>query len=213
MFKRLNTGGETLSEQEIRNSSVRLLHDGAKFMRFLSELSSTSDFKLCTQTLTEEAQQQRFDQELVLRFFAFKNNRLLYTHDVGDFMTDYMEQIADPDSELTFDYEVERDIFVKTFHILAVLLEDKAFGWVNKSGTIVRGFAVYHFESFTLGVQPFLDRIDLNDPTQVTLLRQVLEDTKKDQRFIDITSGGGRNSKGALDKRITFVHDALQNAL
>lgn len=213
MFKRLNTGGETLSEQEIRNSSVRLLQDGARFMRFLSELSVTSDFKLCTQTLTEEAQQQRFDQELVLRFFAFKNHRHLYSHDVGDFMTDYMEEIADPASKIFFDYEAEREVFAKTFRVLAVLLEDKAFGWVNKSGTIVRGFAVYHFESFTLGVQQFLDRIDLSDPALVTSLRQVLENTKKDQRFIDITSGGGRNSKGALDRRINFVQEALQNAL
>src|ERR1700722_15048016 len=71
MFKRLNTGGENLSEQEIRNSSVRLLKDGAIFMSFLSELSSTADFKTCTQTLTEEAVRQRFHQELVLRFFAF----------------------------------------------------------------------------------------------------------------------------------------------
>jgi hypothetical protein len=213
MFKRLNTGGETLSEQEIRNSSVRLLHDGAKFMHFIAELSVIPDFKLCTQTLTEEAQQQRFDQELVLRFFAFKNQRDLYTHDVGDFMTDYMEQIADPESKLVFDYEAERETFIKTFRILAVLLEDRAFGWVNKSGTIVRGFAVYHFESFTLGVQPFLDQINLNDPAQVAKLRQVMEDTKKDQRFIDITSGGGRNSRGALDRRINFVQEALQTAI
>jgi len=36
MFKRLNTGGETLSEQEIRNCTVRLLDGGATFMKFLA---------------------------------------------------------------------------------------------------------------------------------------------------------------------------------
>jgi hypothetical protein len=147
MFKRLNTGGENLSDQEIRNSSVRLLTDGAKFMTFVSKLSDQPDYKTCIQTLTDEAINQRFHQELVLRFFAFKNRRDLYTHDVGDFMTDYMEEIADPDSVTTFDYASEEDVFFRTFHILATLLEDRAFGWVNKSGTIVRGFAVYHFES------------------------------------------------------------------
>jgi Protein of unknown function DUF262 len=213
MFKRLNTGGENLSDQEIRNSSVRLLTDGAKFMTFVSKLSDQPDYKTCIQTLTDEAINQRFHQELVLRFFAFKNRRDLYTHDVGDFMTDYMEEIADPDSVTTFDYASEEDVFFRTFHILATLLEDRAFGWVNKSGTIVRGFAVYHFESFTLGIQPFLDSIDLSDPELVIKLRQTLEDVKKDANFIAITSGGGRNSKGALDKRISFVQDAVQNAL
>jgi hypothetical protein len=213
MFKRLNTGGENLSDQEIRNSSVRLLTDGAKFMTFVSKLSDQPDYKTCIQTLTDEAINQRFHQELVLRFFAFKNRRDLYTHDVGDFMTDYMEEIADPDSVTTFDYASEEDVFFRTFHILATLLEDRAFGWVNKSGTIVRGFAVYHFESFTLGIQPFLDSIDLSDPELVIKLRQTLEDVKKDANFIAITSGGGRNSRGALDKRISFVQDAVQNAL
>jgi hypothetical protein len=213
MFKRLNTGGENLSEQEIRNSSVRLLTDGAKFMSFISKLSEQADYKICTQTLTDEAINQRFHQELVLRFFAFKNRRDMYTHDVGDFMTDYMEEIADPDSTTTFDYAAEEEGFNKTFLILARLLEDRAFGWVNKSGTIVRGFAVYHFESFTLGIQPYLDVIKLDDDTQVAKLRQTLEDVKKDANFIAITSGGGRNSKGALDKRIGFVQDAVKNAI
>lgn len=213
MFKRLNTGGENLSEQEIRNCTVRLLENGARFMSFLTSLSNHSDFRICTSTLTEEAQQQRFDQELVLRFFAFKNNRASYTHDVGDFMTDYMESIADPQSGTEFAYEKEREAFEQTFKVLAVLLEDRAFGWVNKAGTIVRGFAVYHFESFTLGLQDFLGRIDLTDQAQVNSLRSVLEDIKKDKNFIEITSGGGRNSKGALDRRIGFVREAIQRAL
>lgn len=213
MFKRLNTGGENLSEQEIRNCTVRLLANGAKFMAFLITLSNLPDFRQCTSTLTEEAQQQRFDQELVLRFFAFKNQRASYTHDVGDFMTDYMESVSDPLSGTNFDYDKEREVFERTFKALAVLLEDRAFGWVNKSGTIVRGFAVYHFESFTLGLEEFLPRIDLADEAQVKLLRGVLEGIKKDPRFIDITSGGGRNSKGSLDRRIGFVHEAIGRAL
>jgi hypothetical protein len=213
MFKRLNTGGENLSEQEIRNCTVRLLEGGATFMRFLGELSASADFRRCTENLTEEARQQSFDQELVLRFFAFKNNRDEYEHDVSDFMTDYMESIADPEGGHTFDYETEREVFQATFKVLATLLEDRAFGWVNKSGTIVRGFAVYHFEAFTLGIQPCLDRIDLADTNQVTRLREVLEGIKRQAEFQQITGGGGRNSKGALDRRIGFVQNTLEQAL
>jgi hypothetical protein len=209
IFKRLNTGGENLSEQEIRNCTVRMLAGGNQCMKFIINLSLNEDFVLCTQNLTEEAKQQRFDQELVLRFFAFKNWRAKYTHDVADFLTDYMEAIADPIAQVDFDYVREKEIFERTFKILAVTLEDRAFGWTNKSGNIVRGFAVYHFEAFTLGLQPFLDDADLEDDVYRTLLKDILEGIKRDPEFISITSGGGRNSKGALDRRVEFVEQRL----
>jgi hypothetical protein len=209
MFKRLNTGGENLSEQEIRNCTVRLLDEGAALMKLIAELSDSEDFKVCTAYVSDEARQQSFDQELVLRFFAFKNNRQAYIHDVSDFMTDYLESIADPTKAGTFDYGVERTVFSKTFRILALSLEDRAFGWVNKSGTLVRGFAVYHFEAFTLGLQPFLSRIDPTDESVMRKVREALESIKGDKDFIAMTTGGGRNSKGALDKRIKFIEDRL----
>jgi len=209
MFKRLNTGGETLSEQEIRNCTVRLLDGGAKFMKFLGELSALETFRSCTDTLTDEAKQERFDQELVLRYFAFKNNRGAYRHDVSDFMTDYMEAITDSATGQTFAYDEERAAFTKTFQILANTLGEKAFGWVNKNGTLVRGFAVYHYEAFTLGLQTALSRIDPANTVQTDRLRTVFENIKADQSFIAITTGGGRNSRGALDNRINFVEQRI----
>jgi hypothetical protein len=213
MFKRLNTGGENLSDQEIRNCTVRLLDGGARFMKFIVGLSEIENFRICTDTLTDDAVQKRFDQELVLRFFAFKNNRTAYTHDVGDFMTDYMEAIADSASGTAFEYEQERETFTRTFQILANTLDDKAFGWVNKKGTLVRGFAVYHYEAFTLGLQSALGRIDPNDEDHMTQLRQLFGDIKADKDFIAITSGGGRNSRGALDGRVQFVEERIPQKL
>jgi hypothetical protein len=210
MFKRLNTGGENLSEQEIRNCTVRLLEGGNEFMRFLIELSQNNDFLICTQNLTDESRNQRFDQELVLRFFAFKNYKGNYTHDVADFLTEYMEAVTDPLVDLRFDYDAEREVFRRTFKILSASLDDRAFGWTNKQGNIVRGFAVYHFEAFTLGIQGFLDDIDVEDPARVARLKEILEAIKKDRAFIDITSGGGRNSRGALDRRVGFVEQKLR---
>lgn len=212
MFKRLNTGGENLSEQEIRNCTVRMLGNGNQFMKFIIDLSRNEDFLTCTENLTDEARQQRFDQELVLRFFAFRNRREKYTHDVADFLTEFMEAVSDPLIDLQFDYEAQRDVFNKTFKALATTLDDRAFGWVNKGGNIVRGFAVYHFEAFTLGIQPFLGAINPADPANVARLKDTFEAVKKDKRFIEITSGGGRNSKGALDRRVGFVEQAVREA-
>jgi uncharacterized protein with ParB-like and HNH nuclease domain len=89
MFKRLNTGGEILSDQEIRNCTIRLLDD--KFNAFIISLSNNQDFVQCVQNISEQQRLQLFDQELVLRFFTFKNIGAEYVHDVGDFMTEYME--------------------------------------------------------------------------------------------------------------------------
>jgi hypothetical protein len=211
MFKRLNTGGENLSEQEIRNCTVRLLTGGAAFMKFIAELNAIETFRICTDTLTDDSRQKRFDQELVLRFFAFKNNREAYKHDVSDFMTEYMESIANAVS--SFDYERERQLFTKTFEVLAKTLEERAFGWVNKKGTIVRGFAVYHFEAFTLGIQSALERIDPTRESQMNRLREVFEQIKADPEFGKITTGGGRNSKGALDERVRFVESRIPQDL
>ena len=72
---------------------------------------------------------------------------------------------------------------------------------------------MYHYEAFTLGIQPFLDDIDVEDGADRTLLKDVLEGIKRDPEFIAITSGGGRNSKGALDRRVEFVEQRLRAEL
>jgi hypothetical protein len=209
MFKRLNTGGENLSEQEIRNCTLRMLEAGAQLMKFLIELSLLPDFKLCTESLSDDAKQKRFDQELVLRFFALKNNRQDFTHDVTDFLTDYAETIAEPAKGRVFDYEAERRVFLKTFSLLAKSLEEKAFGWVNNRGRIVKGFSVYHFEALTLGIQPCLEKFNEADNASIERLKKEFESIKADQAFRDITTGGGKNSSGALQERVVFVERRL----
>jgi hypothetical protein len=72
MFKRLNMGGEILSVQEARNATIRLL--STDFNNFIINLSANADFNYCIDIISADKRLQRFDQELVLRFFAFKND-------------------------------------------------------------------------------------------------------------------------------------------
>jgi len=208
MFKRLNTGGEGLTQQQLRNCTIRLLDP--TFNDFIIELSRTDDFKTCTEIITDEQRLTAFDQELVLRFFALKNNRQNFIHDVADFLTDYMEAVADPDNEIIFDYAKEKEIFLRTFGILAVTLKEKSFGLPNKKRDgITKGFSVYHYEAITIGLQGALDGIDITNPQKKDDLTSVLESTKLDDEFIKMTTGGGRNSKGPLRDRIRFVEDRI----
>ena len=56
----------------------------------------------------------------MLRFLAMKNYRTSFKHDVGDFLTEYMEQVSDPDEPLTFDFPAEQTNFERTFAVLSL---------------------------------------------------------------------------------------------
>lgn len=90
MFKRLNTGGELLSAQEIRNCTIRLL--GSKGIEFLDKCSQNEDFKAVIKRIGEDKFKSKYDQELVLRFFAVKNDLDDYRYPVTEYLTRYLEK-------------------------------------------------------------------------------------------------------------------------
>jgi len=208
MFKRLNTGGELLSEQQLRNCTIRLLDP--KFNDFIIELSKDVNFKKCIEPVTLDRLNAAFDQELVLRFFAFKNDQASFVHDVSDFLTDYMEQVSDSERKVVFDYDAEKATFFKTFAVLAATLAESAFSYANTAATkFTKGFSVYHFEAITVGIQAHLGRFEVGNAVQMAALNEQLRAVKLDKDFIQATTGGGKNSPGPLSQRIGFVRDRL----
>jgi hypothetical protein len=211
MFKRLNTGGERLSEQEVRNCTIRMLD--SRFPDFIIAMSDTEAFKACTQALTLERRLSAFDQELVLRFFALKNRREKFKHEVSDFLTEYMEGVADPERPEYFDYEREEICFDKTFEALQKSLADYSFAFANRArSNLSAGFSIYHYEAITIGLQTVLNRVDPTDRAIVSKLEGALRAIKLDPKFIEITTGGGKNSPGPLNDRISFVEERLNDA-
>jgi hypothetical protein len=212
LFKRLNTGGELLSEQEIRNCTIRLLGTvGERFNKTLMDLSLYEPFKLCITNLSEDKVDRKQDQELVLRYFAFKNDRENYVHDVGSFMTEYMEKVAM--QEMEFDDAAEAVAFRKTFDVLATSLGEKAFSGFGPTGKPNSKLLSYHYEAFTLGIQKFLPLIDLTNEAQIEKIRDSLQALKKSSAFIAITTGGGKNYAKPLDDRVRLVEGAMQAAI
>ncbi len=136
-----------MTEQQIRNCTIRLLD--SKFNEFVVEMAEAKSFKATTSFLTTEQRKGWYDQELVLRFFAFKNDLASYVHEIGDFLTEYMERVSDKasDKHLVFEYENEQEIFEKTFDIFEASLGERAFSRVNTKGTdLVEAFGIYHYE-------------------------------------------------------------------
>ncbi|WP_279496511.1 hypothetical protein [Aeromonas veronii] len=87
VFKRINTGGMKLSEQEIRNA----LYQG-RSTRILSTLVATADY---INSLGRTVHDDRMaGRELILRFFAFKILKIRnYKGDMDDYLSIAMESI------------------------------------------------------------------------------------------------------------------------
>jgi hypothetical protein len=217
MFKRLNSGGEGLEPQEIRNCTIRLL--GPEFNDTLIDLSNDADFAYCTATVAEAQRNKRYDQELVLRFFAFLRRSDEYKHEVGDFLTDYMESATDSAGlpEPVFDPVKDVATFKKTFKVIRRAAEEKSdelgqrvFGSVTSSGNIRGQFAVYHFEGLALGIQGILDRLDPADVTQMARLGDLILQIKTSSDLRGFT-GGGKNTAPAFRARVQYFAQQFQS--
>jgi hypothetical protein len=210
MFKRLNSGGIALEEQEIRNCTIRLLSN--TYNEFMIQCSQIPEFKKCISAVSEAQREKRFDQELVLRFFAMKNWRDAYVHEIGSFLTEYLEAISDTPPKRAFDITREQMVFQTTFAILASALGSDCFYMVVKrsgGGQSKYPFSVLHYEAFTLGLQPYLERLNPSDATQMEKLKTEVVKIKNDEEFIKLTTGGGKNTKGSLERRVRFVSDRI----
>jgi len=203
MFKRLNTGGSSLSSQEIRNCTVHLL--GNKFVDFIVKMNKYQAFRNCITPIMDYEIERKYDEELVLRFFAFKNNINKYQHgyERATFLTEYMEDVSD--EKTPFDYDLEENIFTKTFGILSSVLGKEIF--INMKNQ----FLSFHFEAFSLGIQKLIAIIDISDKGQISKIREVLKRLKQDDDFKEVSKS--RLSKEQIKKRIKSVEKAIESVL
>ncbi|MCI8283771.1 MAG: DUF262 domain-containing protein [Firmicutes bacterium] len=155
MFKRLNTGGELLSAQEIRNCTIRLL--GSNGIDFLEECSKNDDFISVINGVSEEKRNARYDQELILRFFAIKNNIDNYKYPVTEYLTRYLEKITIEEGQ--FDYKKEKNVFEQTFKFINANWGEEAFAGKRTNGTIRNEFVLYYFDGIAVSIASLIERV------------------------------------------------------
>jgi hypothetical protein len=156
MFKRLNTGGELLSEQEIRNCTIRML--GSDAINFLEECSKNEDFINATKRMRPDKLQKLYAQELVLRYFAIKNDLDNYNYPVSDYLTRYLEKMTNGDA--AFDYTKEGRVFSDTFAFINRHFKDEAFAGISPNGNIRNEFVLYFFDGVAVPIATLMDQID-----------------------------------------------------
>ena len=155
MFKRLNTGGEILSAQEIRNCTIRLL--GSKAIDFLEECSKNADFQSVINRVASDKRKTKYDQELVLRFFAIKNDIENYRYPVTEYLTRYLEKITT--EEIDFEYQKEKNIFEKTFKFINENGGEEVFSGRTANGTIKNEFVLYYFDGISISLASLIEQI------------------------------------------------------
>jgi hypothetical protein len=199
VFKRLNRGGSHLEEQEIRNCSIRLLSN--EFPNFLQKVATYEIFRSVL-GLSGELLRNGYIEELALRFFTMKNKGETFTHDVLDFLTQYMKQVAK--KEIPFDYEEEERLFRKIWQeIERALTDGEAFRAKNQQGTSQGPFSPTLFEMVSLAVAQGLANVSRLSSEAV---RQKIIELINEARQKNLT-GSGSNSRRKTLGRLELARD------
>lgn len=186
LFERLNTGGVTLHPQEIRNCVFL-----GKFNDFIKELANYPAFRNVVK-MTSKQTLTGSHEELVLKFFAYFQDRNLFVHGVKEFLNDFMKK----KSTAFNDKEELKQIFQNTFLNLEQNLPDGIVRGVRKNST-----PLVLFEAISIGVaDALLAGIEINREKLIELL---------DDGELKKLTTGATNSKSKLLQRINYVKKAL----
>lgn len=191
LFNRLNTGGEPLTQQEIRNCIFR--GNSELFNELLNELGTSSAFTELVE-LTSNQSEQLYNEELVLRFLSlyytpFKN---IDAKNISTFMTSFMETVTE---NKDFDYENARQIFNKTVNLLSKFTSS-IFKFSNNQ------FSTSLFEAITLGISKNIDYYEKNPQ----IIDEKILLLKEDTIFKKYT-GSAASSKSRVVKRLERALD------
>lgn len=113
LFNRLNTGGSPLSEQEIRNCIFR--GHSNELNSLLISIGKSDLFRKIINP-TDKQIEEMFCEELVLRFYTFKNDTLKLDKNLPNHLSSYMRRVAK--QEINFDKSNEQEVLEKYLNYL-----------------------------------------------------------------------------------------------
>lgn len=183
LFERLNTGGVSLTDQEIRNCVYR-----GSYNDDLKLLSLSDRFRSVVKISNKNHSNGTYE-ELALRFFTYLDRYNYFNHAVKEFLNGYMDDvrhqvITQPDKQL----------FEQVMNVLSEAFPNG----INRGKGVT---PVNLFEALSVGVALAIKQGKNIDPLKLRPL--VYDETLK--RF----TGAGSNQKKFVVGRIEYVRDAL----
>ena len=193
LFKRLNSGGSKLTPQEIRNAIYRGVNP--RLNELLLKVSQSEVFKSLTR-LSNGKLNELYDQELVLRFFAFYKNAENVNENMEKFLNRFMEKTVE---NASFDYDVYESLIMKVLELIDQIKDNKIFR--NESNLFVPAY----FEGILIGVAQNIETYAEN----LELLKSKITQLKSDNDFKRY-SGTASNSRSRIRNRLKRVDEIFQ---
>ena len=187
LFKRLNTGGEGLSRQEIRNCIFRGLD--SKYSEFVAELAQNETFREIV-TISVSNEEKMYYEELVLRYLTLKNKGTRYSQaNIQDYMDDYLESQCKEfdDSQI----EKDKNLFINIMKILEKLKDENIF----KLGK--RYFTTSMYDAIMLSLSE--NMINLED-VDIEQLGKKIAILKEDDNFNKYVGSASSNPTSITNK-------------
>ncbi|PZV05617.1 MAG: hypothetical protein DCF32_10995 [Leptolyngbya sp.] len=157
LFQRLNTGGSSLSPQELRNCQIIMV--GPEALDHIKEMALEPDFVECC-ALSDRNLEEQYDLELVVRFITLRKwNPAESMGDLGPFLDEKIIEIAE---NKDFPWSIEKNIFKSTFRLLSISVGPDSFRrYDSQTGRFKGGFSVTAFEILALGIGYLIESKDL----------------------------------------------------
>ncbi|TRT87735.1 MAG: DUF262 domain-containing protein [Microcystis aeruginosa Ma_AC_P_19900807_S299] len=193
LFKRLNSGGSKLTPQEIRNAIYRGVNP--RLNELLLKVSQSEVFKSLTQ-LSNGKLNELYDQELVLRFFAFYKNAENVNENMEKFLNDFMKETVE---NANFDYDVYESLIMRVLELIYQIEDNKIFR--NERNLFVPAY----FEGILIGVAQNIETYAEN----LELLKSKITQLKSDNDFKRY-SGTASNSRSRIRNRLKRVDEIFQ---
>ncbi|HTN37108.1 MAG TPA: DUF262 domain-containing protein [Arachidicoccus sp.] len=196
LFQRLNTGGSSLTPQEVRN--CLLIMNNEDYFEKLKELSEFQPF-IDTINISDKNIDEQYDKELVSRFLILKDlepSAINSVTDLGIYLNDKIVKFFEDNFQK---WNQINDLFQRTFKLINDQVKDNAFKRYNLDTRIFfGGFIVSAFEMVALGVANNINHWEAN-PSQIE--EKIIECWQKisDEKI----SWKGYSAAGRLAKTIS----------
>ncbi len=119
VFERLNLGSVQLTQQEVRNATLR-----GSFNDLLKELAANPLFKTRLNLRLKKDKDNMAYEEMVLRFFAYYENKSRRVENLATFLTEFMRKKQNCKQE---EINYFRNLFIKTLKKIDEYLGEDAF--------------------------------------------------------------------------------------
>ena len=195
LFQRLNTGGSSLTDQEVRNCLMLMTDEN--FYCFVRNLADDENFKSVL-ALSERQNDEKYDMELVCRYLAGKytaTNTFRNLSDISEFVNERMLFLS---RDCNFNKEKEMNEFKLLFSILHSL-DIHPFAKYNASKQTFEGmFLISAFEVIAIGLGKCVNKYSLSDSS---IILEKIKHLWDNEAFLSV-SGTGKSAKTRMSSCI-----------